>query len=218
MTKKSVVFVTSNQHKIEENRILVDNCTMADGTPVRDLFEFEIVHVNVLETLEVRLEIMVQAEVINAYGQIRRPCIVEHAGLIFDTYIADSYPGGLTKPMWNTLKDNFLVETQSAGRGAIARAVVAYCDGLSVTTFAGETHGRLTDMPRGSRSFYWDTIFVPDDPSGRSGGKTFAEIADDAKLGLAYKIVHLSQSTKAMLAFLEHRRKAGEPELWRARP
>lgn len=215
MGKHKVVYVTSNEFKQEENAILRDEATFSDGTRVSDLFDFDIRPVPIKEILEVRIELMVQAEVISAYSQIRVPCFVEHAGLIFDDYKKDSYPGGLTKPMWDTLQDRFILETQSANRRATARAVIAYCDGKSVRTFIGETQGTLVPEPRGKRAFYWDTIFAPDDPSGKAAGKTFAEIAEDPMLSLRYKVLELSQSTRAMLKFLEYLRDVGIPELWK---
>lgn len=213
--RTKIVYVTSSQFKAEENKIFVANCKLSNGTAVKDLFEFEIRKVPISEILEVDLRVMVQAEVTKAYSQIKVPCIVEHAGLIFEDYLSESYPGGLTKPMWNTLGDKFIQETQSAGRRAIARAVVAYCDGMRVHTFIGETKGKLANPPRGERKFYWDTVFVPDDPSGRAKNKTYAEIVGDPKLGLKYKITRLSQSARAMLKFLEFLRKEGHPKLWR---
>jgi inosine/xanthosine triphosphate pyrophosphatase family protein len=117
--------------------------------------------------------------------------------------------------MWDTLKDRFIEETKSAGRRAIARAVVAYCDGKSVSTFIGEREGTIAEEPRGGRQFYWDTVFIPDDPSGSSKGLTYAEIVERPDLGLPYKIRELSQSSAAMKAFLQHRLVVGEPELWR---
>ena len=203
VTLKKVVYVTSSEFKVEENRIFRDNCEL-DGVPVRNIFEFEIRKAQILETLEVDLRVMVQSEVTNAYSQIKVPCIVEHAGLIFEDYINDSYPGGLTKPMWNTLGVNFLDETHSQNRRALARSVIAYCDGKSVQTFVGETWGTLADTPRGGRQFYWDTIFMPDDPTGRVQNKTYAEIVEDPSLGIEYKIVHLSQSSRAMIEFLRY--------------
>jgi XTP/dITP diphosphohydrolase len=212
--KVKVVYVTSSSFKEAENAIFVDQCTLSDGTPVKDRFEFQIRRVSISEILEVDIRVMVQAEVTNAYSQIRVPCIVEHAGLIFQDYTNLSYPGGLTKPMWNTLGNNFVKETNSAGRRAIARAVIAYCDGMTVQTFVGETLGTIADAPRGSRAFYWDTVFIPDDPSGKASGKTYAEIVDDPSMGLPYKIRNLSQSTKAMKSFLEFRLTTGLPDLW----
>ena len=210
-SKTTIVYVTKSDFKVQENEILSHNCSLKDGSLVNDLFEFDIRRVQVQEVLEIDLKAMVMAEVTKAYSLIKVPCIVEHAGLIFDGY--DLYPGGLTKPMWNFLKEKFVEETHSAGRRAIARAVVAYCDGRSVHTFVGETLGVIAEKPRGNREFYWDTIFVPDDPSGRSKGKTYAEIFEDPALGLKYKMTALSQSARAMLSFLEFRQ-SNQPDLW----
>jgi inosine/xanthosine triphosphate pyrophosphatase family protein len=209
--KIHIVYVTSSPFKKKENEIFVEHCRLSDGTLIRDAFEFQIRPVTIKEILEVKIEAMVMEEVTKAYGEIKVPCIVEHAGLIFDGY--ESYPGGLTKPMWNALKERFIIETQSAKRRAIARAVVAYCDGKSVATFVGETLGTIAEFPRGRRDFYWDTVFMPDDPSGKATDKTFAEIADDPDLGLRFKMTAVSQSSKAMLSFLDFRRKH-PPELW----
>jgi XTP/dITP diphosphohydrolase len=208
-------YVTSSEFKQEENKIFVQECALPNGTPVCDVFEFDIRRIPIQEILDVDLGRMVFEEVVSAYSQLKIPCIVEHAGLIFSEYADRSYPGGLTKPMWDTLQDRFVDETKSAGRSAIARAVVAYCDGKQVKTFVGERAGTIADSSRGSRKFYWDTIFIPEDPSGRSDNLTYAEIVERTDLGLAYKIRELSQSSAAIKSFLEYRLKAGEPELWR---
>jgi inosine/xanthosine triphosphate pyrophosphatase family protein len=213
--KIKVTYVTSSRFKKEENSVFVTSCHLKDSRSVADVFEFEIREVPIAELLEVKLEVMVQAEVVNAYSQIRIPCIVEHAGLIFDNYKDRSYPGGLTKPMWDTLGDDFIKETNSENRRVIARAVVAYCDGKSVKTFVGETVGALAEAPRGNREFYWDTVFVPDEATGAAAGKTYAEIVELPNLGLKYKIEKLSQSSKAMLSFLEYLDKHPNGDLWR---
>jgi XTP/dITP diphosphohydrolase len=205
------VYVTSNQFKIKENEVFSKICKLSDGTPVCDIFEFDIRQVPIKEVLEVDIRAMVMAEVTKAYSEVRVPCIVEHAGLIFDNYV--SYPGGLTKPMWNVLKDDFIEETHSRKRRAKALAVVAYCDGKKVLTFEGATTGTIASSPRGGHQFYWDTIFIPDDPAGKAKDKTYAEIVDDVSLGLDYKISKLSQSSRAMLEFLEFRRRES-PSLW----
>lgn len=208
-----VTYVTSSSFKAQEVPILKTDVILDDGRPVMDIFDFDLRQVQIKETLEVDLFTMVKAEVEDAYTKLRVPCVVEHAGLIFEEFKDDSYPGGLTKPMWNTLRDRFAEETHSTGRRATARAVVGYCDGQRIMTFSGETNGFLADRPRGSREFYWDTLFVPDLPDGTAGTDTYAEIVDDRDRGLKYKVVELSQSTKAMKAFLEYRRR-NRPQLW----
>jgi inosine/xanthosine triphosphate pyrophosphatase family protein len=215
MSRINVVYVTSSDFKREENEIFVRECTLANGRRINEVFEFEIRPVPIQEILNVDLAVMVSAEVVSAYRQLKVPCIVEHAGLVFLEYANRSYPGGLTKPMWDTLRDHFVDETKSAGRRAIARAVVAYCDGKQVKTFTGERAGIIADRPRGRREFYWDTVFIPEDSSGRTGDRTYAEIVENGSLGLVYKIRELSQSSAAMKSFLEYRLSSGEPELWR---
>lgn len=210
-----VVYVTSNKFKKEENEAFLRECALPDGRRIDDVFEFDIRPVPIQEILNVDLAVMVSAEVVSAYSQLKVPCIVEHAGLVFSEYADRSYPGGLTKPMWDTLRDRFVEETRSSGRRAIARAVVAYCDGKQVQTFVGERPGTIADQPRGGRQFYWDTVFMPEDSTGRTQGLTYAEIVESADLGLAYKMRELSQSSVAMKSFLEYRLHAGEPELWR---
>lgn len=166
------------------------------------------------ERLEINLGLMVRYEVTRAYEVLKVPCVVEHAGLIFDGYESAMYPGGLTKPMWNALGADFAKETHSEGKGATAKAAVAYCDGMSVRVFVGTTHGHITTAPTGSRSFYWDTIFVPDDPKRPGAQLTYAEIVDAPGLGLRYKVLELSQSSKAMLLCLEFIRSSPPNSLW----
>jgi len=210
MSSRIVVqYVTSSDFKVEENQAFHRVARLQDGTRVSDQFDFEIRREQIKEVLETDLQAMVMAEVTEAYSSIKVPCIVEHAGLVFLEY--GSYPGGLTKPMWDFLKDRFIEETHSSGRRVLARAVVGYCDGRSVHTFVGETAGTIADEPRGERKFYWDTVFVPDDTNAEVNGKTYAEIVQEK--GLEYKMEGLSQSSRAMLKFLEYR-KVHHPELW----
>lgn len=214
-SRTKIVYITKSDFKRDENGAFVRTCSQSNGQRVEDLFEFEIRRVPIQEILDVDLSAMVTAEVASAYVQVKVPCIVEHAGLIFEDYKDRSYPGGLTKPMWDTLRERFIEETHSANRKAVARAVVAYCDGMHIKTFVGERAGTIADRPRGNREFYWDTIFIPDDPTGRATNLTYAEIVDEPGLGLEYKIKELSQSSLAMIAFLDYRLSTGDPELWK---
>ena len=201
-------YVTSSKFKQQEILEFVENCSLTDGTPIKGNFEFRLYPNPIHERLEVDIETMVKFEVKEAYSKIKIPCIVEHAGLIFDKYKAIGYPGGLTKPMWNTLKQDFLLETNSANEEVIARAVIGYCDGKNIKTFVGETKGILSDIPRGNWNFYWDTIFIPD----TSTNQTYAEIVENS--GLKEKLIKYSQSSKALILFLEYIRSSGVDDFW----
>lgn len=212
----TIVYATKSPFKRHELDEWKASGTLLDGRNVADLIEFDVRAIEVKEVLDVDLEVIVRMEVRQAYEQLRVPCIVEHAGLVFAHRADMNYPGGLTKPMWNALGDSFIEETAAAGKRATARAVIAYCDGSSVHTFIGETAGVIADSPRGSRDFYWDTIFIPDVPDGNVAGMTYAEIVDQPGYGLRYKVCELSQSFKAMQAFLAHRM-SHDPTLWTSR-
>jgi XTP/dITP diphosphohydrolase len=212
-TPTIITYCTSSPYKIEELAIIEAECSFTDGTRISDVFKIEPVSLRIVEDLEIDLHKMVEAEVSKAYATIKVPCIVEHAGLLFIDDGDGSFPGGLTKPMWDSLGEDFPLRTGSAGRSAVARAVVAYCDGRSIKTFQGETPGTIAPEVRGGRKFYWDSVFIPDAADGSAGTMTYSEIVDDPTLGLDYKVRQLSQSTKALLAFLEYRRSNG-PELW----
>jgi len=216
-SKHRIAYVTSSKHKVEEIQVLLEKGRLTSGNPISSIIKIDIRQVNIKETLEVDLQAMVKAEVAKAYSEIKVPCIVEHAGLVFVELEDKSYPGGLTKPMWNALGRNFVDETHSAGRQAIARAVVGYCDGMRIDTFVGETIGQIAEAPRGSRDFYWDVIFIPREAKDSAKGRTYAEIVDDPTLGLEYKVLKLSQSTRAMLKLFDFLQETGRPKLWPGR-
>ena len=106
-------------------------------------------------------------------------------------------------------------ETQSPGRQAIARAVVAYCDGKQVKTFVGERAGKIAERPVEAANFTGTLCSYLMTLTGVVQGVPTQEIVESKDLGLAYKMTVLSQSSMAMKAFLEHRLQAGDPELWR---
>ena len=194
--------MTSSKFKIEEN-LKFCNLFKINDKPIKDLIKFNFNSLAIKETLEPDLKLMVTNEVLQAYLKVKVPCIVEHAGLIFREKEDQNYPGGLTKAMWNTLGEDFSELTGMAGKPVIARAVIAYCDGHRIHTFTGETLGTLSPTPKGDRSFYWDTVFIPDDPLDTElQGKTYSEIVESR--GVEYKIEKLSQSSKAMKKFCEH--------------
>lgn len=207
LTKRKVVYCTTSQFKREELRHFVEGQTVSVPTPtgnldikIADLFRIDFRAEELTEILECDLSKMVRIKAMRAYQRVMVPCIVEHAGLIFKDYKDKSYPGGLTQPMWDTLEaEKFLVETHGKNRPAIARAVIGFCDGKTISTFIGETEGVLSDAPRGKREFYWDTVFCPTLADGTSS-RTYAEIV--AENGLQAKAA-MSQSGKALKAFVQ---------------
>jgi inosine/xanthosine triphosphate pyrophosphatase family protein len=203
-----IVYCSWSQFKKEEWSIAQKEHELGSipGRKLGDIFELEFRNVSTHEPLLRDLEQMIRYKAESAYRAVRTPCIVEHAGLVLEGYEANSYPGGLTQPMWDALgAERFVASCLPLANRAIARAVIGYCDGMSIQTFVGETAGALSPLPRGGREFYWDTVFCPDG----FGGQTYAEIAAG---GLAAKL-SVSQSIKALKCFMEYRL-ANEPSLF----
>ena len=84
-SKIIVQYVTSSDFKVQENEVFKKVAKLKDGTSITDIFDFHIRRVQIKEVLETDLRAMVMAEVTEAYSNIKVPCIVEHAGLIFDS-------------------------------------------------------------------------------------------------------------------------------------
>jgi XTP/dITP diphosphohydrolase len=214
MKKLSIVFATTSEFKKQEIATVLSSSEFSDYDnvvrKVGDRFDISFSDVRTDEPLEIDLVPMVRHKAISAYRGILMPCIVEHAGLILKEHEAAGFPGGLTQPMWDALgADGFLRRTRASGEPALARAVFGYCDGMDVYTFKGETEGTIATNARGSRYFYWDTVFCPDG----FGGKTYAEISEEPTLGLPAKM-KVSQSFKALKQFLESRAKKGDSGLF----
>ncbi|MER9195728.1 non-canonical purine NTP pyrophosphatase [Mesorhizobium australicum] len=200
MRRRTIYYATRSTFKNEELDIISREHTFVDlrrtERSIGELIEFKVSRIPTEEPLEIDLSAMVRHKARSAYRTILAPCIVEHAGLILEKNQHEGFPGGLTQPMWDALEpEGFLARTGCAGERAIARAVVGYCDGKQTHTFVGETTGIIARAPRGSREFYWDVVFCPDDGSGM----TYAEMSDQPG-GLQKKLA-MSQSTKAISAF-----------------
>lgn len=202
MKKTCLRYATQSSFKHDEVNQIISSVKLMNRhraeVSASDHFEVEFPNVSTNEPLERDLEAMVRHKAISAYQRILEPCIVEHAGLILESYEKWDYPGGLTQPIWDALgADGFLSSVSWAGEKVTARAVVGYCDGMNVHTFVGETIGKFSQKPLGEREFYWDTVFIPETGDGR----TYAEISA-GKGGLIEK-VKLSQSREAMVKCLE---------------
>lgn len=213
MKPPTVYYATSSRFKRAEIEILRQEPLRveqgADQTPIGDYCDIQFTNVGTNEPLEISLSKMVDHKVRSAYRQLLTPCIVEHAGLIFEGQELTGFPGGLTQPMWDSLKaEGFLERVGRPGEVAIAQAVVGFCDGVNVWTFVGETRGTLATEPKGQREFYWDTIFCPDE----FGGKTYAEVCEQPD-GLVRKLT-VSQSAKAMRQFVKHLKNHGPGNLF----
>lgn len=191
-------FLTTNAFKIGEAK---------DYFACRKVQDVElcIIERDVQEILHPDVSIIVRQKAIDAYEYIRHPCVVEHGGLFMDAL--PGLPGGVGKIVWNAVGDrmcSFLRERDP--RAATARAFLGYCDGRRVSVHVGETRGQIAECARGSYTFAWDPIFVPEQST-----ETYGEMGPEKKRAT-------SPVFKAWDAFLKAERLAsGDGHLSRRR-
>lgn len=159
----NIYFLSSNKYKINEVKAILDSETITIE-PVNE-------KINEIQSNDMR-EIAIN-KVLEAFMRIGRPILVEQTGLLLEDF--GNLPGGLTQTFWDALEadnfGNFFSSTETAR--AIAKTVIAYCDGKQIQTFDGEIEGKIVYPPRGNRDFQWDCVFQPD-----TCDQTFAEMGD----------------------------------------
>jgi XTP/dITP diphosphohydrolase len=142
------------------------------------------------EILDIDVEKIARHKVLEAFKKVGHPCAVEHGALVILSL--NGLPSGLSKPVWDAAGDKLCSYLGEADRTAIAKSVVAYCDGRKISLFTGETTGQLATESRGDYKFQWDPAFIPDGQS-----QTFGEMGFPAK-------AKYSQAKKAWDLFASH--------------
>ncbi len=160
---KSFALVTGNVHKWREAERLLGHAL--------DRVELDLPEIQASTTREVAL-----AKAAAAHAALRRPVIVEDAGL--ELTALGGFPGPFIK-FWEELGGlasmcRALDGTET--RGATAVCVLAYADGARTDAVEGRVAGSIALAPRGTNGFGWDAIFIPD-----GDVRTFAELTDAEK-------------------------------------
>jgi non-canonical purine NTP pyrophosphatase (RdgB/HAM1 family) len=154
----SWVFVTSNPNKWQEaQRIL--------GYAIERV-ELDLPEVQAETVAEVAL-----AKAKAAYAALKRPVIVEDAGV--ELLALGGFPGPYIK-YWEKLGGLRSICRAADGLGdRRVRAVCALgvCSNAGSDVVEGSVDGLLSLQPRGESGFGWDAIFVP-----KGEGRTFGEM------------------------------------------
>lgn len=154
-----LTLVTGNENKWREAaRIL--------GRPLERV-ALELPELQAATSREVALE---KARV--AFTQLRRPLIVEDAGL--ELAALGGFPGPFIK-YWEALGGLESICRALDGlpdRRATAVCVLSVASAEGVEVVEGRVSGAIAGTPRGDRGFGWDAIFIPDGET-----RTFAEMS-----------------------------------------
>lgn len=163
------VFVTGNRGKIAEARLALG---MEIETVEVDLPEIQAL--DLLEILEEKAEAAWQA--------LRRPLVVEDAGL--GLLALNGFPGPLVKWMLLAVGAEGIAKTAQAlgDVRAVARCGLLYRDAERTVVADGITTGTLVLPGRGGHGFGWDPVFLPDGET-----RTFAELTGAEKDAVSHR-------------------------------
>lgn len=147
----TIYFLSSNHNKIKE----VETILTTKKIQVKPIGQ------KINEIQSENMKNIAEDKALKAYKLIGRPILVEQTGLLIEKF--ENLPGGLTQIFWDSLEADKFSEFFSKNEEtvAIAKTVLAYCDGKKVYTFDGEIKGNIIYPPKGNREFQWDCVFRP---------------------------------------------------------
>ena len=163
------VLVTGNRGKITEARLAL-------GLEI-EAVEVDLPEIQGLDLLDILKE---KAEV--AWEMVRRPLVVEEAGL--SLVALNGFPGPLVKWMLTAVGAEGIARTAHAlgDPRAVARCALLYRDAERTVVAEGSTPGTLVLPGRGEHGFGWDPVFLPDGET-----RTFAELEGREKDAVSHR-------------------------------
>jgi len=161
-----IIFVTKNRHKFLE----VSNVLNEYGIDV------EQVSLDKPEIQANNLKDVVRYSLISLYYIVKKPLVVEDAGLFIDSL--KGFPGVYSNYVFKTIGFHGILKLMEnvSNRHAKFMSIVGYIDEKDITFFEGIAEGTITMKPKGSGGFGFDPIFMP-----KGETKTFAEMSISEK-------------------------------------
>ena len=163
-----ITFITGNAGKAKE-------VSMYLGIPI----EHRSLDLDEIQSLD--LEEIVKDKVMRAYEKIGTPVLVEDVSFVFNAL--GKLPGPLIKWFTKELENEGLCRlVDGKDRHCVATVCYGFYDGEKVRLFSGSMAGTIADSPKGSNSFGWSPIFIPE-----GYDKTYAEMSDDERIPFAMR-------------------------------
>lgn len=162
-------FVSSNRHKYQEAKIILDSLGINLGFLKSNLEEIQSNSLNAIAIAKSR----------DAFSKFKKPVIIEDDGLFIDSI--DGFPGPYSSYVFKTIGNKGILNLLKNNRKAKFVSIITYCDKTILQSFVGNLNGTISKTQKGD-GWGYDPIFIPNNSK-----KTFAEINDKNKLSHRYK-------------------------------
>ena len=165
-----VLFASSNIHKYEEAKKILDNFGIK-----LEFFQTDLMEIQSDSLSEIALK-----KVLDAYGKCKKPVIIEDDGLFIDSL--SGFPGPYSSYIFDTIGNNGILKLLGDNRDAQFVAIIAFCDSSNEPTlFESSVAGTISKNIQDG-GWGYDPIFIPEKQN-----KTYAELADKNKLSHRYE-------------------------------
>lgn len=174
---EEIVFVDVNNKNIMERSLTFITGNAGKAKYLADYFHIPVEHkkLDLPEIQSLDLEEIVKDKARRAYEIVKAPVLVEDVSLTFTAM--KRLPGPLIKWFLEELGNEGLCRMLDGyERSVVAEVAFAFCDGKNVKVFTGSREGKVSEKPRGTAGFGWDSIFIPEGHT-----ETWAEMTADEK-------------------------------------
>ncbi len=169
---KKIAIATSNIHKVRELEQVLSKCSIS----------LQQVDIPKVEIQSNDLQLVAINAAITAYNALRKPVIVEDAGLFIEAL--SGFPGSYSSYVYRTIGINGILKLLEGvdDRRAYFESVIALAYNKGVISVRGRVYGSIATKPRGSGGFGFDPIFIPDGST-----RTFAEMSLEEKNSYSHR-------------------------------
>lgn len=158
----NIIFVTGNEKKAEDAQNILGQTITIEPLELEEIQSLD-------------LEAIAKHKADQAFHKLKKPLIVDDAGLSIDAW--NGFPGPFIKYLKEAGGNQLLLKMLKNEKNRLAKAVgaIAYHDGNTIHTFTGEIKGSIATCI-GGEDIGWEPIFIPE-----GYDKTWAELGDKIK-------------------------------------
>jgi XTP/dITP diphosphohydrolase len=188
-SKREIVFITTNSHKVKEIKALADS-ESRDITIVHRNYEYPELQLDEVEEV-----VKASANYIREKIAIKNSFFIEDSGLFI--HALHDFPGPFSAFVFKKIGNGgilkLMADKKGEARKATFKTAVAFCEAQKEepVIFLGTAEGRIAEELRGGGGFGYDPIFEFD-------GKTFAEMSTEGKNSVS----HRSRAFRKLLDYL----------------
>ncbi|MHC1623977.1 MAG: XTP/dITP diphosphatase [Candidatus Methanospirareceae archaeon] len=190
-SKRELIFVTTNSHKLKEIRDLADAKSRNIAIVHRD-YEYPELQLDEIEAVARE-----SANYVREKREIEDPFFLEDSGLLIPAL--NGFPGPFSAFVFKTIGNDgilkLMADKKGEARKATFKTVVVFCEApqKAPVLFVGIAEGKIAEEIRGSGGFGYDPIF-----EFEGAEKTFAEMSTEEK----NRVSHRSRAFEKLLDYI----------------